>query len=568
MDKPVNVHPVLSWLSKPRRHDAIYWGLLLLACAAFLVMNVLTTLKEDDMGFTLIDGEWTPIKSLTDLLRSHYNHYVATNGRTSDLFALLFCSVFGKAVFNVCNTLVFGLLAHLVSLLATGRRSILALAAVVACVGTCYPVPGETMLWLAGSCNYMWAVTASLLLVYYLMHHRQGKLGWGKALLLMLGAVVAGSFNEATSFGFLAGLCLYYAANHERFDCTAVLVLLGYMIGVALIMASPAAWDRASSGGIVVDLGFRQLLSTRWFIFSEKMWRFLTPVAALVVGLGVLLARRGQTMRQCVWTYVFLCLALEMFALGIIHERAYAALATVALIIVVMAADAMLVRWPMIRVAVIAVALALAAFTWGRGIMVLNEYKAFNDQIVSEIEQAPRQAVLQERLFTDYSRFIKPVNYMSMHYFAQGVVYCGFFDKDNVQFVDDSVYVRYHSGRLLEGVKPSPFVCDRPDVIDSVFMIHGQNYMVAELTADTLPRTFQMARYYMIQPGSGLTAEDAQRRAEYGLDTDYSPFGFYPLKYQGRNLLIFTWPNRYINRIVFPIGMGFKPEEATLIRQD
>ena len=564
MDKPDNLSSAISWLNKPRRHDAIYWCLLMLACAAFLVMNVLTTLKEDDMGFTLIDGEWTPIQSLADLLKSHYNHYVSTNGRTSDLFALLFCGVFGKMAFNVCNTLVFGLLAHLVSLLATGRRSVLALAAVVGCVGTCYPVPGETMLWIAGSCNYMWAVTASLLLVYCLLHRCQGQLGWGRAVLLLLGAVVAGSFNEATSFGFMAGLCLYYVFNRERFDRAAALAMLGYLIGVALIMASPAAWDRASSGGIVVDLELRQLLSSRWYIFSEKMWRFGIPVVALIVGVVALLARRGRAVRQCVWTYVFLCLALVMLALGIIHERAYAPLATVALIIVVIGADVLLARWQWARLAVVVAALAVAAFTWGRGIKVLNDYHAFENQVVSEIVSAPRQAVLHERFFPVYSRFIKPVNHNSTHYFAQGVVYCGYFDKDNVQFVSDSVYERFHEGRLLEGVKPLSFTCDRPDVTDSLFAIHGQDYMVAVLKTDTLPRTFQMARYYMSQPGSGLTDEEAAKRADYGLDTEYTPYGFYPLRYQGRNLLIFTLPTRYTDRIVFPVGMGFKPEEATI----
>ena len=564
MDKPDNLSPAILWLNKPRWHDAIYWCLLLVACASFLVMNVLTTLKEDDMGFTLIDGVWTPIQSLTDLLRSHYNHYVTTNGRTADLFALLFCSVFGKMAFNVCNTLVFGLLAHLVSLLATGRRSVLALAAVVACVGTCYPTPGETMLWVAGSCNYMWAVTASLLLVYNLLHHRQAQPGWGRGVLWLLGAVVAGSFNEATSFGFLAGLCLYYAFNRERFDRAAAWAMLGYLIGVGLILASPAAWDRASSGGIVVDLELGQLLSSRWFIFTEKMWRFLTPVVALIVGMAALLARRGGAVRRCVWTYVFLCLALVMLALGIIHERAYAPLATVALIIVVMGADVLLARWPWVRLAAVVAALALAAFTWGRGIKVLNQYMAFEDQVVSEIVAAPRQAVLHERIFPTYSRFIKPVNHTSSHYFAQGVVYCGYFDKDNVQFVSDSVYERFHTGRLMEGATPSPFVCDRPDVTDSVFVIHGQDYMVAALKTDTLPRTFQMARYYMSEPGSGLTAQETAQRADYGLDTEYTPFGFYPLRYQGRNLLIFTLPSRYTDRIVFPISMVFKPEEATL----
>ena len=549
-------------------HDAAYWGLLALACVAFLVMNVLTTLKEDDMGFTLIDGVWTPIRSLGDLLRSHCTHYVATNGRTSDLFALLFCSVLGKMTFNVCNTLVFGLLAHLISLLSTGRRSMLALTAFVACVGTCYPVPGETLLWLSGSCNYAWAITASLLLVYYLQRDRHAQPGWGRAVLLLLAGLLAGSMNEATSFGFLAGLCCYYLFNRDKFDRAARFALTGYVLGVLLIVASPAAWDRASNGGIITDLGLAHLLSSRWVIFSEKMWRFLTPVVALAVGAGALLVNGGRVVCRSVWTWILLSLALVMFALGIMHERAYAPIATVSLIIVVKGADGVLGRWPWARLAVMAVALGLGLFTWGRGIKVLADYRSFESQVVNEIVAAPRQAVLHERFFPTYSRFIKPLNYSSSNYFSQEVVYCGYFDKDNVQFVGDSVYVRYHEGRLLDGARPLPFSTDRPDVTGAVMAIKGRRgYMVVELDTDTLPCTFQMARYYMSQPGMGLTAQEAAQRDEYGLVTDYTPMGFYPISYQGKNLLIFDIPGPHIQRIVFPVTMGFDPVEVTLTRQ-
>ena len=72
-------------------HDIGYWVLLLLACAVFFAMNVLTTLKEDDLAYSLIEGEWTHMQSLADFFRSHYCHYLTVNGRTSDIVSQI-CS--------------------------------------------------------------------------------------------------------------------------------------------------------------------------------------------------------------------------------------------------------------------------------------------------------------------------------------------------------------------------------------------------------------------------------------------------------------------------------------------
>ena len=120
-----------------RWHDAAYWAVLLGACAVFMAMNVLTTFKEDDLAFSLIEGEWTPARSLLDVLRSHGNLYLHANGRTANLVAAVYCALLGKGTFDVCNTLVFGLMAHLLSLLSTGRRSLLSLSMFLVAVGTC-----------------------------------------------------------------------------------------------------------------------------------------------------------------------------------------------------------------------------------------------------------------------------------------------------------------------------------------------------------------------------------------------------------------------------------------------
>ena len=555
-----------STLLTNRRHDLIYWAVLGLACAVFLIMNFLTPYKEDDMGFTLIDGVWKPINSLGDFLQSCRNHYASTNGRLADLVPALFAAFLGKGAFNVFNTLVFGLHAHLMSLLSVRRRSITVLSLFLAVVGTCYPLPGETMLWMAGSAGYLWAITASMLLIYVLQRCQGTRLGIGKGILLFIGALVAGGSNEATSFGFFAGLCLYYAFNRKRFDRWAAVALAGYLVGILIIIASPAAWNRAASdSGIVLNLPLVDLLKARWNIFHEKVWQFTLPAAALAVGIIALLAKRGSAVRHNVWTYIFLCLALVMFVLGLRHERAYAPWATVSLIILAMGTDALLNRLQQLRLPVIVVALALAVFTFGRGVKALHDYQAYDRQAVSEIVASPSQAVLLERQFDRYNRFIKPMNYQFSNFFGHEAIYRAYFGKKNIQFVNDSVYTRYHEGRLLDGAEPLHVTCDRPDIIGAAYLIPNQNYMAVELLTDSQPAVFQTARY-LSSAGENvaLSPQEQQRRDHYGINLDYTPTGFYPMAYQGKNYFICPRPGVFISQIIFPIGGADGNQEATL----
>ena len=548
-------------------HDIGYWVLLLLACAVFFAMNVLTTLKEDDLAYSLIEGEWTHMQSLADFFRSHYCHYLTVNGRTSDIVSQICCGLLGKPVFNVLNTLMFGLLLHVLSLLSTGRRSIMVVAMFLAFFGCCFPIPGETMLWLSGSCNYMWAVTLSLLLVYYLLHHRSDSLGWVKSFLLMLFAVVAGSFNEATSLGFFAGLFLYYLFNRDKLDRAVLLVLTGYLLGIMIIAVCPATWNRATSGYIVVDLGWKELLASRWYIFHEKVWRFYTPVAAIVVGLVALFWKGSKSLKRSPWTYIFLCLLAFLFILGIVQERPYTALATVGFLVLAIGVDTLLERWPWARAAVAVVGLALFAYTSNYALQALRAYKAYDDQVVEEIVSSPSQAVLRERKFKIYSRFIRSMKYESTDFFDRELVYRGYYGKENVQFVSDSVYNRYHSGRLLDGATVMPWTIDRKDLADTVLSFPGQDYMAIVLKVDSLPPTYQGARYYFYEQNGDLDEKEVERRRNYAISTDYTPQGYYPLRFQGKHLLICPLPEEDVSSVVISFEGDISEGEMTLKRE-
>ena len=229
-----------------------------------------------------------------------------------------------------------------------------------------------------------------------------------------------------------------------------------------------------------------------------------------------------------------------------------------------MAADALLSRcrlgWH--RAALVAVSLALAVFTFARGIKVLHDYKAYDDRTMAEIVASPEQAVLREREFDGYSRFVKPMNFNSSHFFAHELVYRAYFGKKNVQFVTDSVYVRYHEGRLLDGAIELPVTCDRPDVVDTVWYFADQDYMVITLKVDSLPFTCQQATYIFAPNSTGLEPDEIEFRRSYGLATDRTSYGFYPLRYQGRLVLVFPLMDKSVGSVEFPID---HLEPATLV---
>ena len=537
-----------------RWHDVAYWALLLMACAVMMVMNVLTTFKEDDLAFTLIESEWTPVRSLADMLHSHVIHYTGTNGRLAELVPELFACLLGKTAFNVCNAIVFALLAHLISLLATGRRSLLAVSAFLAIVGTCYPIPGETMLWMAGSANYMWAITLSLALVYYLTRSHSRPLGWAGAVLLFVGALshqLLCTGAEIIVFDANGGVCV--CAKNRTHAVFAEAGGDGYGLSVIRQTAT--------------DMSVTSLIASRWHIFSEKMWRFYLPVFAAVTGVCLLVMGKGRAVRRCVWTYVFVCLAAVLFALGLHHERPYAPLVTVASIILLMVADALLSGKTLWRVAVTVVALGLTAFTYGRGIEVLKAYKAFDDEVTEQIQASPSQVVLRERQFDQYSRFVMPMLYMSTNYFDHEVIYRAYFGKENVQFVDDSVYTRYHEDRLLDGASVWPIGTRNPDLSGDVLRLRGQDYMAVTLRLDTLPATYQTARYYFDDVTRALSDEELSRRQQDGLTLTYNPMGFFPLRYRGQCYLILPVPDSSITRIDIPLDITQQPVILTLLPQ-
>ena len=530
--------------------QVIFWALLLAGCVVMFIMNYYTTLKEDDFLHTTIYGtNGEPINNLWDVLRSWWYHYRGHDGRTANLPDFLFNGLLGKQVFNVCNTLVFGLMAYMISRHATRRNSATVLAMLFAYITAAWPVPGETLLWLAGSCNYLWTITASLLFIAYLLWHRNPRPGWLKGVIIVLLSFLAGAANEGTTMGIGAGLVLYYLFNRNKIDRAVVLAMAGYLLGILWLLSSPGAWERASYD-ISRDAGPMQLLLERCLMLKTQSIEFITPIAALVLGI-IACFKNGikKTFTDSPWPYIYLVLLVFVFLMGRNSARMYTAFACVSFIIMAMALDTLFKRWWWLALAVIVASLAVCGSKLSYNINQVKQYNEFfrlTEQDIADSDD--EQAILKVHDFKGYSRFVKRFGLDSWNHFIHEMTLTQYYGKGNLQFVSDSIYTRYHEGRLTDGAQPMPFTTNLPNDIEGVFGVPGQEYMLVKTTHPSIIHTYQESQ-----------ATDADGNPVF------LPPHYFPLMYQGRMYVILPVLNDNVATVNIP-AFGYDGDPVTLTR--
>lgn len=529
--------------------QVLYWALMIAGCAVILVMNIHTTLKEDDFLHATIYGtNGEPVNNLLDLLKSLWNHYMWHDGRSANIPDFLFNGLLGKPLFNVCNTLVFGLMAHLVSRFSTGRNSVTVLAMLFAYIIAAWPVPGETMMWVAGSCNYLWAIVASLLFITYLLKHRNAKPGWLLGIVVALLSFLAGAANEGTTMGIFLGLALYYLFNRDKVDRAVVIAMTGYLLGILWLLGSPGMWDRASYD-ISYESGAFQLFSERCDMLIDRSMRFITPVAAALLGV-IALMKNGvkKTLTGSPWAFIYLSLLAFVFAVGMGTLRMYCALCLISFIIMSMVLDYAFKRWQWIAAIVTVACLAVCVYKVPSNVRTVKVYEDFFRQTEQDINQCDSsQAILKVHDFKGYSRFVKRFCLDSWNHFIYESTLVMHYKKDNVQFVSDSIYYRFHEGRFMDDMRPMPFTTSDQGEIVGVYASPGQEYMVVKTNHNSI-----------IHSSQETTMLDAD-------GNPITPQHFFPLLYQGTFYLVFPVLDNKINKIYFP-GFGHDREPVEMTR--
>jgi hypothetical protein len=538
-----------------------YYITLLVATAVFYVLNCLTPVKADDFIYTFMDySDGTRMNSLADVLRSHASHIITTNGRFADFFSQLFCGLLGKSAFNVFNAIVFALLLDTVVKLASPPkyRPLTLLALAIAFIALFFPNPGETMMWLSGSVNYLWAITFSLLLVRYLLWRYKSHTGIAEKVLIFIMAVIAGNMNEATSFCLFSGALIYFIFNRHQLNATLAVAMCGYFIGLAVIAASPAAWERLHGGSTVItNIGFLQITVQRLYITMGRSCYYLFPALAMIygawrwfrAGFRTGLVAAIHNLPVC----VFVTSLLWMLAFGVDRSRVFSFYTVTGFIIIATAAWHYLASHPRLQPWMSAVLLIACAYPTVNAAITLNHFRQYNDGVVASIKAAPRECIVPASRFTEVSRFLMPVCYNSAGYYTYARYYDYYYNKDNVQFLPDSMLARYQRPDILAGGKAAPFVSSNNAVATTLYTFGTQDYSIVPIDSRYILNDFANATVHPVDKSGNMDAKELQRRYLHGFSTASTPVNYYHVKHHGKTYIILPHIGDDIGQIDIPL---------------
>ncbi len=333
-----------------RNKATAYYTLLAIFGVIFFIFNYYTPINGDDYAYHYIyvadphsaieRPSSEPIRTFTDVIRSQIAHYIYVNGRIASSFLVqLFCGLFQKGLFNVINAVVLVMFLHIMQKFIYGRHNILCISLGFLMLMLFFPIPGETLFWIAGTFNYLWAVTFSLYLFYFLFFRKQSLSLWQLLLSCILSFTIS-SLNEGTSLPILALLLLYGCFNHKRINHQYILITTAYFIGALVIILSPATQQRAlatiaTSEVEKVDLTMLQMVCQRAFSLAIMIKVLKLPLLGIIV--AILYCFRP--IRRTLQTKTKLLLALFLFSLLLAYgvnmqeERVYSFVVTMAFIV-------------------------------------------------------------------------------------------------------------------------------------------------------------------------------------------------------------------------------------------
>ena len=513
--------------------DKVYWMMLVVMAAVVLVYDLLTPFKPDDFIHGLVMGnEHEHIHGLGSLFRSEAYAYIHNNGRTADFIAQVFCGITGKWLFDVLNAVVAALFVHLgARLMVPDKRSVLALAMMVAFVYVLMPVPGETMLWLCGATNYLWSMTFTLALVAFLLRDNGDSAPWWKHALMLVLTVIAGSMNESVTAGTLVGLAIYYVLNPRRFKGLARTAVIGYALGVAVVFCSPAAWERlGNDNSINADLGAWAMVRRRLINMCTKSAHFVVPVLAVLVAAWMIVRKQWERLRTQLPLFALVGVALMILALSITNSyRSYTAFAVYGMIVV----GEPLCRWLVGRrwSHVVAVLLLLACVwpAW-KAYNALRVYKHYDDDVTAQIVASPDECVLQASKSPVSNKWVYPVTYDNDGYMTHKYFYCCYYGKENMQFLPSDIYARYQSGDLMAGGKAAPFARVQGMGGDSIYTFGEHPYSILPMGNERPHLTSSQAHVYYESMERHLGEKEAARRKQWNEMPKYMPMSQYYLK--------------------------------------
>lgn len=234
-----------------------------------------------------LSEEAVRIQNFSDIFTSLGYHYMTWSGRLVAHFFLIFFLWIGKFWFNFINAAMVVFLCFCIQWIAHEGRvtldiSVKKLALTFFCLWAFTFNFSGVMLWMAGSCNYLWtAVFLLLFLIPYVRHYfTEGAVSYQKWMVPAMAALgfMAGNANENTIgwIGLTGLFYLYHARKKRTLQAWMISGFIGLSMGFGFLMLAPGNFVRLSND-IGIKESFFNHMVIMWLslLFQNFLWFYL-----------------------------------------------------------------------------------------------------------------------------------------------------------------------------------------------------------------------------------------------------------------------------------------------------
>lgn len=235
-----------------RASQVAVWCLLLVTVGMIFMVNRLVPFMMDDLWYSTLLSEDTPITSLSDILYAQVWHYFNWGGRSMTHTILQLTLLLGEIPADVLNTLVTILLAFLICKVAgwSGLPTLLVALGMLIGFNANWKM---SMFWQAGAANYLYiAIFQVLYVLVYVRELQENELVPkplpGIALWILPLGLLAGWSNENMGPAlFCLGVFVMWQKHREeeRIPLWMILGSASCLIGSVLMIVAPGNFVRS-----------------------------------------------------------------------------------------------------------------------------------------------------------------------------------------------------------------------------------------------------------------------------------------------------------------------------------
>ena len=231
--------PVMNNRKDKKRPLASAMMLVVLALVV-LALSLCAVWLGDDIyfSFNLSEGDWFDrVDSLRKVFLSQSVYYMTRNGRfVTHCFVQFFCGMGGKTLFAVCNALMWMAFVVMVARAARfkWRDNPWGLCAVALLSFTCL----RTQFSPPCQINYIWAMTAALLVTDWFLKGTVGLRAWVTGLMAVF-CFLAGWGQESFSSGLAGAMWIYALSRYKSMAWQRWLFLVAFTVGMLFLCLAP-----------------------------------------------------------------------------------------------------------------------------------------------------------------------------------------------------------------------------------------------------------------------------------------------------------------------------------------